>query len=224
MNVSGETSEATAWEAHKAYIRSILMIVGSEEKRRKEKDKLALQKEIKDLEQQHKKTRDGEVLARLFRKREVMRVLIEQETRKLYNLVKKERYLGGNRSGKFLAKVLRKKKNTNYIDKIETRTGDIRYKNKDITLTFGGLYAINKNDTQEGREQKREKIKNYVKDIGLAKITEIEQSTLEAPITEDEVRNALKETPVGKSPGPDGLSVLYYKKYQDNLIPKMLHE
>lgn len=200
------------------------MIVGSEEKRRKEKDKLALQKEIKDLEQQHKKTRDGEVLARLFRKREVMRVLIEQETRKLYNLVKKERYLGGNRSGKFLAKVLRKKKNTNYIDKIETRTGDIRYKNKDITLTFGGLYAINKNDTQEGREQKREKIKNYVKDIGLAKITEIEQSTLEAPITEDEVRNALKETPVGKSPGPDGLSVLYYKKYQDNLIPKMLHE
>lgn len=200
------------------------MIVGSEEKRRKEKDKLALQKEIKDLEQQHKKTRDGEVLARLFRKREVMRVLIEQETRKLYNLVKKERYLGGNRSGKFLAKVLRKKKNTNYIDKIETRTGDIRYKNKDITLTFGGLYAINKNDTQEGREQKREKIKNYLKDIGLAKITEIEQSTLEAPITEDEVRNALKETPVGKSPGPDGLSVLYYKKYQDNLIPKMLHE
>lgn len=36
-----------------------------------------------------------------------------------------------------------------------------------------------------------------------------------------EVRKALKEMQVGKSPGPDGLTVLYYKKYQDCLIPKM---
>lgn len=98
-------------------------------------------------------------MAGLFGKREAMRVLIEQETRKLCNLVKKKRYLGGNRPGKFLAKALRRKKNTNYIEKIKTSTGDIRYKDKDIATTFqeyyGGLYAINKNDTLEGREQKR---------------------------------------------------------------------
>lgn len=55
----------------------------------------------------------------------------------------------------------------------------------------------------------------------MVKITETEQTTLEATITEEEVRKALKEIPVGKSPGPDGLMILYYKKYQNYLIPKM---
>lgn len=35
MNVPGETSEATVWEAYKAYIRGILIMVGTEEERRK---------------------------------------------------------------------------------------------------------------------------------------------------------------------------------------------
>lgn len=47
-----------------------------------------------------------------------MRELIEHENRKVYNLVKKERYIAGNRPSRLLAKVLSKKKNNNYIDKI----------------------------------------------------------------------------------------------------------
>lgn len=39
INVPGETSEATTWEAHKAYIRGIFMMVGSEKKRRRAKEK-----------------------------------------------------------------------------------------------------------------------------------------------------------------------------------------
>lgn len=63
-NTSGETSEAIVWEAHKAYIRGILMMVGSEKKKRQVKDKLVLQKYIFDLEQ-HKLTGDGEILVGL---------------------------------------------------------------------------------------------------------------------------------------------------------------
>lgn len=160
-------------------------MVGSEIKRRKEKDK------------RHKKTGDKEVLAGLIRRREAIRDLIEQETRKLFNLVKKERYIGGNIPGRFLAKALRKKKTSNYIDKIKTRTGDIRYKDKDIATTFqdyyAGLYAINKNETQEQRDQKREKIKSYLKDSGMVKIMGADQRTLEAPITEEEREGLLRK-------------------------------
>lgn len=43
------------------------------------------------------------------------------------------------------------------------------------------------------REKKREKIKEYLKDIGLAKIADTEQSVLEAPISDEELRKALKK-------------------------------
>lgn len=33
INVPGEVNEATVWEAHKVYIRGILMMVGSEKKK-----------------------------------------------------------------------------------------------------------------------------------------------------------------------------------------------
>lgn len=53
-----------------------------------------------------------------------MRDLLEQEARAVYNLIKKERYVGGNKPGKFLAKILKKNKITNYIEKIKTKKGN----------------------------------------------------------------------------------------------------
>lgn len=80
MNESGEISEATVWEAHKAYIRGIFIKAGSETKKRSKQDKIVLTKEMYDLEQLHKSTGEGEVLLKLYRKREAMRDLVEQKT------------------------------------------------------------------------------------------------------------------------------------------------
>lgn len=55
----------------------------------------------------------------------------------------------------------------------------------------------------------------------MLKITEEERIAFEVPIIESEVRKAIKELQTGKSPGPDRLTALYYKKYQDYLVPKL---
>lgn len=57
-----------------------------------------------------------------------MRDLIEQETRTAYNQIKKERYQWGNKSGKYLARLLKKEKTANYIEKIQTSFGELVYK------------------------------------------------------------------------------------------------
>lgn len=49
-------------------------------------------------------------------------------------------------------------------------------------------YAINKKDTKEEVGKKQEKIKAFLKNIGLNKIAENKQSALEAPITEEEIK------------------------------------
>lgn len=96
-NLVGETSEAVVWEAHKVYIRGILIKVGTERKKKEAKERLALQENIQKLEQQHKQTGEKEIMMDLYKSREAMRELIELENRKIYNQVKKERYIGGNR-------------------------------------------------------------------------------------------------------------------------------
>lgn len=103
----------------------------------------------------------------LYCKREAMRDLVEQETRATYNLIKKERYLGGNKPGKFLTKVLKKKKTANCIEKIKTTVGDMRYRTREIAKIFqnyyGELYFINKKNTPVETEKKTGENKSFPK-------------------------------------------------------------
>lgn len=61
----------------------------------------------------------------------------------------------------------------------------------------------------------------YLKKAKLPKIQPEQLTELEKKITQDEIKTALKETPSGKSPGPDGFTIKYYKKFQEQLIPKL---
>lgn len=137
---------------------------------------ITLTKEMYELEQQHKERRDKELLLKLSIKREEMRELVEQESRMVYNKIKKERYQWGNKTGKYLARLLKKKKTANYIEKVQTITGEVVYKKIEIAKTFqnyyGKLYSINKKDTPDEVKQKHEKSKAFLNEICLNKIPE----------------------------------------------------
>lgn len=44
---------------------------------------------------------------------------------------------------------------------------------------------------------------------------------MDGPITVEEIERALKASPSGKSPGPDGFTSYFYKKFKESLIPKL---
>ena len=91
-------------------MRGVLIKMGAEKKRKDKDIRTTLIKEIHKLEQQHKHDRTKEILLNLNIKREELREQIEQETRSMFNQVKKERYLWDNKPGKHLANLLKKKK------------------------------------------------------------------------------------------------------------------
>lgn len=223
INIPGEVNEATIWEAHKTYIRGILMMIGGERNKRMKNQRLALTREIHRLEQQHKISGETEVWRTLLQKREELRTFLEQETRKTYYLVKKERYINNNKPGRHLARTLKKKKTSNYIERIRNSSGEIKYKTQDIAKTFQkfyeALYAIKASGTQEQVKHRQEASKMFLKEANLKKITEEDSNMLDAPVTLQEVKRAIQDIPNGKSPGPDGLSALYYKKLQEPLLP-----
>lgn len=121
--------------------------------------------------------------------------------------------------------MLKKKITANYIEKIQDSTGKMVYNTSLIPKNFqeyySKLYAINKNETNEQKNKRREKMRAFLEGTDLNRISEEQGKGLEESVTEDEIRKILRETPFGKSPGPDGLTALYYKKFGDILVPKL---
>lgn len=60
---------------------------------------------------------------------------------------------------------------------------------------------------------------SFFADIKLLKLSQKQVESLDAPITEDEVRWAIAAMKMGKSPGVDGFPIEYYKKFLDMLAP-----
>lgn len=63
------------------------------------------------------------MLSKLYHKREATRDLVEQGTRAAYNLIKKEKYVGGNTPGKYLAKAIKKRKLLTILRKSRQQQG-----------------------------------------------------------------------------------------------------
>lgn len=134
-----------------------------------------------------------------------------------------ERSWGRNKSSRLLAKILRKKKARNYIEKIQNSKGDMVYTTKEIGESFRkyykDLYSVGKIRGQDGAHEK--KIVEFLNKANLPKITENVKDNLESPITVEEINRALAESAPGKSPGPDGFTNFYYKKFKDILSTRL---
>lgn len=64
----------------------------------------------------------------------------------------------------------------------------------------------------------RQLIDGYLQSSNLTRLSDSILQELEAPITEEEVRIALKETHSGKAPDPDGLTAPYNKALESVLV------
>lgn len=124
INDTGVISGATLWEANKAYIRGILILIGAGKKKERIKKMSTLMDEIHRLEQEHKKYKGQrqETFHQLVGKKDELKDIMDQESKRTFHRIAKERYLGGNTAGKHLAKMLKKKKKEiNYIEKIQKK-------------------------------------------------------------------------------------------------------
>lgn len=77
---------------------------------------------------------------------------------------------------------------------------------------YKALYNIQSSSSSTRDRRRVEEIREYFKDSAMPVLppTVIEQ--IERPITTKELGKVVAALPMGKSPGPDGLTNAYYKK------------
>lgn len=180
--------------------------------------------EIYKLEQTHKAHGgvDRPLLQQLTINRDELKDLMENETNRIMNRHLRDKHRWGNKVGKHLAKILRKKRDVNFIDRIQNKKGEMRFLREigeEFRQYFTSLYSVRSSDSS-GRK-KEERVGNFLKEAGLPRLTESDIKELDSPITEEEIRLALKSSPLGKSPGPDGFTSCFFKRFEDTLVPRL---
>lgn len=71
----------------------------------------------------------------------------------------------------------------------------------------------------KGKSIDFEKINKYLDKSNLPKISHYCKENLNKKITAEEIKRAIEEAKVGKSPGPDGMTVRFYRIVKEELGP-----
>uniref|UniRef100_A0A803SXA7 Reverse transcriptase domain-containing protein n=1 Tax=Anolis carolinensis TaxID=28377 RepID=A0A803SXA7_ANOCA len=218
LNREEDTNIAIIWDASKAFIRGQFIqhnIRRNRDKRTKQKyleeAAISLEDKIKNNPKDEEATFKLEALKRQIDKQQL------EEIGKKMTYVKQQNFENANKVGKWLAWKMNKRKQSHCINKIQD-DNNTYFERKEIEKQFVNYY---RNLYTESKISK-EKVTQYLGKQDIKKITESQRENLNKKIDIEELERAIKRLPNNKAPGPDGLTSIYYKLFQDILSKPLL--
>ena len=214
-NVGSTETIATVWDASKAFIRGKLIAQSSKKKKESIEQVRKLENEIGLLEKDLAEHYTEEVYKELCKCKFKLNGIYNKKTEYALFRLRTNFYEGGEKTGKLLARQLKQKDNNSVIPAIK-KGDNIVSSTKEINGVFQKFYE-NLYTSTTNHEQGE--LEDFLSKITLPTMTAQQAESLDAPITEKEVRNAIAAMKVGKSPGHDGFPIEYFKKFIDILAP-----
>uniref|UniRef100_A0A8C5MIE2 Reverse transcriptase domain-containing protein n=1 Tax=Leptobrachium leishanense TaxID=445787 RepID=A0A8C5MIE2_9ANUR len=221
-NTTPDCSPQVIWETHKAVIRGFLIQQGARRKRERGAQQESLLTRIMALEQSHKLHSDDTVYAELLDLRSQLRSLFNHKAQKAFLTTRRAFHEHGNKCGKLLANALRSHRQVLYITHLRSPQGTTVTHPRDMTRLFQdhftSLYSLPRTQQQTTPTPTLNFLEKHLR----SKLTPVMRDTLEGPISAEELHDAIKSTPTGKTPGPDGFSLKYYKSCERLISPAWL--
>lgn len=224
INETGEVSEQAVWEAHKTVVRGELIAYGSYIKKEGKREIKELLEKINVLEVKHKKNFDPVDSRHLESLRAELSQCLERRVKNKIRFFVNRAYEQGNKCGRLLAKQLKKQQDSRHVHSLLVQ-GKKVVETKAIAAEFGrfyeALYNIPKTDTSivgDRETDGRKEIWDYIKEVSMPTLSKTIIDEIERPITVEELSRVIATLSLGKSPGPDGLTILYYKTFLPVLV------
>ena len=123
-----------------------------------------------------------------------------------------------NKIDKPLARLIKKQREKNQINKIRNENAEIKTDNTEIQSIIRDYYqqlCVNKMDNLEEMDKFLEK---YI----FPKLKQKEIENINRPITSTEIETVIRNLPANKSPGPDSFIAEFYQKLSEELTPILL--
>ena len=123
-----------------------------------------------------------------------------------------------NKIYKPLARLIKKQREKNQINKIRNENGKIKTDNTKIQRIIKDYYQqlyANKMDNVEEMDK-------FLEKYNFPKLNQKEIENLNRPITSTEIETVIRNLPTNKSPGLDGFTAEFYQKFREELTPILL--
>ncbi|KAJ1181229.1 hypothetical protein NDU88_006439 [Pleurodeles waltl] len=218
FNDDGNTCMGTLWEALKAVVRGEVMSLSARDNKARREIREELEQRVAALERSHQSTG----APRIWRELEKVRQQLKRQDwdREEYAIarLKHKYYIRSNRCGKLLAHRLRAQHAASTIKLVRSPSGVEARTSDQIVEAFAefyrGLYVAD--------ERSNVAPDIFLEGIAITPLGEREASSLDQLVRAEEVISAISRLQVGKSPGPDGFTALFYKTLCVELVPLLV--
>ena len=124
-----------------------------------------------------------------------------------------------NKIDKPLARLIKKKREKNQINKIRNENREITTDNTEIQSLIRDYYQ----QLYDNKMDNLEEMDKFLVKYNLPKLNQEEREDLKRPITSIEIETVIEKFPTNKNPGPNGFRSKFYQKFREDLKPILLN-
>ena len=208
------------WDTVKCQIRGVSIQFSARKKKSKENLIKIFEKRIYDLEQRNDTYNDMDIEEQLRETKAEFNKLIEEKTKGAMIRSKATWCEEGERPTKYFLNLEKRNSNNKTISKLLLDNGSIITNTEDIINAQKEFY--NKLYTTSLQDDTAENFENFTRNLEIPALNNDQNIQLDQPISEQEVYNALKLSPTGKTPGSDGLPNEFYQTFWEDLKPYLI--
>ncbi len=198
------------------YCPNFFLIWGCKSKRYK-KELTELDTKIKLIEKTLSNKNDLNIHQELLNLRTKYNELSAKKPAASLMMLRQYYYDQGEKAGKLLAWRIKQKQSERTINSIEDNCGSITVDPVKINDTFKCFF-----ETLYSSEYKGNMQKEFLDSLSIPTISEVTKRSLDMDITVEEITAAIDSLTAGRTPGPDGLNVDFYKKFKRKLSRPIL--
>ena len=153
---------------------------------------------------------------RVSRRKEILKTRAEisakeaKETIAKINKAKSWFFERINKTDKPLARLIKKQREKNQINKIRNENGEITTDNTEIQRIIRDYYQ----QSYANKMDNLEEMDKFLEKYNFAKLNQEEIENLNRPITSTEVETVIRNLPANKSPGPDGFIAEFHQNLE----------
>lgn len=218
-NKNEETSPSILWDTLKAYVRGEIISFTSHANKLRRSRQKELEESIADLDNSLSNTNTPDLYKERIRLQTELDLLLTNEAEQLLLRSRGLVYEHGDKAGRLLAHQLKARTASNQITQIMDESGSITSDPDKINSTFKLFFSqLYTSESLTGENQ----LNTFFENLDLPKVSPENNLKLDTALTLSEIKEAIQSMSSGKSPGPDGYPVEFFKRFSDQLAPLLL--